>query len=359
MPPLPDGEIVGPSEDVGHRLRDGGPLAPNVSHWERHGVVIVGGGIAGLAAAWRFRKAGFADYVLLELEKSPGGTSRSGDNAVASFPWGADYVPAPMAENRLLVALLDEMGVLDGRDADGEPIVGEPFLCRDPHERIFYKGRWYEGLYLHEGADKDDLAQLTAFNAEIDRWVAWRDGKGRRAFAIPMALRLRRCGSHGSRQDLDGGMVGAARLDLAAVCAGWWTMAAATITAPRWKTRVHGRACSTSPRACASRERKRQPLITWPEGNGRIVAHLYQQIREHVRLGLAAAEIMPTDPNGHVGVDVIAVDYAGKSVLGIHAGSGRLRRSAVLDALSLAALPRTAAGRTSRHSSTVPGWWPT
>ena len=76
---------------------------------------------------------------------------------------------APLFDGR--PCLLDEMGILEGRDASGEVIVAEQYLCRDPQERVFYKGRWYEGLYLHDGASADDLAQLKAFNAEIDRWV--------------------------------------------------------------------------------------------------------------------------------------------------------------------------------------------
>src|SRR5207253_9186713 len=148
----------------------------------------VGGGVAGLAAAWRFLKAGFEDFVLLELEPAPGGTARSGDaHGVVPYPWGAHYLPAPPKENRALVRLLDELGVLEGTDSEGEPVVAEQFVCRDPEERVFYRGRWYEGLYLRAGASADDLSQLDAFNAEVNRWVAWRDSKGRRAFAIPVA----------------------------------------------------------------------------------------------------------------------------------------------------------------------------
>jgi protoporphyrinogen oxidase len=318
VPPLPAGEIVGPSDGLGHRLRDGATFTPSEDRWEWRGVVIVGGGVAGLAAAWRFRKAGFEDFVLLELEKAPGGTSRSGTDGPAPYPWGAHYIPAPMAENRQLVALLDEMGVLDGRDADGQPIVGEPFLCRDPHERVFYKGRWYEGLYLNVGASADDLAQLKAFNAEIDRFVRWRDGKGRRAFAIPIAS-----GSDDAEVTALDKLSMAEWLD----AHGW--------TSPRLRWLVDY-ACRDDYGATpqdtsawagvfyfASRMRQpgmeSQPLITWPEGNGRLVTHLYQQAREHVRLGLAAAEIIPTDPAGRRGVDVIAVDHAGESVQGIHA----------------------------------------
>ena len=75
-PPLPAGQIVGPSEGIGHKLRDGLRVTVPAEKWQRRGVVIVGGGIAGLSAAWRFLKAGFTDFTLLELEPAPGGTSR-------------------------------------------------------------------------------------------------------------------------------------------------------------------------------------------------------------------------------------------------------------------------------------------
>ena len=44
---------------------------------DRH-LLIIGGGVAGLTAAWKFRKENFTDFVLLELEKEVGGTARSG-----------------------------------------------------------------------------------------------------------------------------------------------------------------------------------------------------------------------------------------------------------------------------------------
>nr|MDQ3745165.1 NAD(P)-binding protein [Acidobacteriota bacterium] len=185
---LPEGEIVGASDRLGHLIRDGLRPEPASEAWERAGVVIVGGGVAGLAAAWRFLKAGFEDFVLLELEAAPGGTARSGErHGVVPYPWGAHYLPAPLKENRALVSLLEEMGVIEGADEEGEPVVAEQFLCRDPEERVFYRGRWYEGLYLHAGATEEDARQLQVFNAEVDAWAAWRDAKGRRAFAIPVA----------------------------------------------------------------------------------------------------------------------------------------------------------------------------
>ena len=115
-PPLPEGEVVGASDGVGHLIRDG--LRPEPEAWERAGVVIVGGGVAGLAAGWRLLRAGFEDFVLLELEAAPGGTARSGsEHGVVPYPWGAHYLPAPQKENRALVTLLDELGVLEGAAA--------------------------------------------------------------------------------------------------------------------------------------------------------------------------------------------------------------------------------------------------
>ena len=76
--PLPDGRIVGTSMALGHQLRDSLVPAPAAGAWERVPVVIVGGGVAGLSAAWRFLHAGFDRFVLLELEPAVGGTSRSG-----------------------------------------------------------------------------------------------------------------------------------------------------------------------------------------------------------------------------------------------------------------------------------------
>ena len=116
VPPLPPGSIVGTSDVFGHRLRDGVQIQVPADAWIDVPVVIVGGGIAGLSAARRLTKSGFEDFVLIELESAPGGTSRSGSNQHISFPWGAHYVPAPMKENRELVALLDEMGVMEGFD---------------------------------------------------------------------------------------------------------------------------------------------------------------------------------------------------------------------------------------------------
>lgn len=317
-PPLPRGEIVGASDVLGHRVRDGLSIIPSNDQWLRTSVVIVGGGVAGLSAAWQLLKTGFDDFVLLELESAPGGTARSGKSPVIAYPWGAHYLPTPMKENAGLLSLLDEMGILEGSDADGEPVVGEQFLCRDPEERVFYRGRWYEGLYLHAGASADELTQFDAFNSEVNRWVGWRDSKGRRAFSIPVAT-----GSDDSEvTELDKISI-AEWLDRR----GWrserlrWLIDYACrddygLTLDQtsaWAGLFYFCSRVTKPGADA------RPLMTWPEGNGRLVSHLYDKVKSKVKLGLAVAEIIPTEEHGRPNIDVLAIDNEAQTAVGFHA----------------------------------------
>lgn len=319
-PPLPDGKIVGTADGIGHRLRDGLRVIPPADRWQQRPVVIVGGGIAGLSAAWRLLKAGFHDFTLLELEATAGGTSRSGTSPVVSYPWGAHYLPKPLKENRLVVGLLDEMGILEGADAEGEPIVAEQFLCRDPQERLFFKGRWYEAheMYLYAAASPDDLAQRQKFYAEVDRWVGWRDGKGRRAFALPTAA-----GSDDAEVTV---------LDKISM-ADWLDQRGLTSARLRWEIDyacrddygAHAEDVSAWAGLFYFASRKRQagadsqPYLTWPEGNGYLANYFYRQAQPHVRLGLAVADVVPTDPEGRKGVDVFAVTADGREALGFHA----------------------------------------
>ena len=59
--------------------------------------------------------------------------------------------------------------------------------------------------------------------------------------------------------------------------------------------------------------------MTWPEGNGRLISHLYAKAKSKARLGFAAAEIIPTGSGEREGVDVIAVDHENRQSIGFHA----------------------------------------
>ena len=182
-----DGRIVGASDNIGHILRDRRKFEVASGDWKAVDTVIVGGGVAGLSAAWKLKREGFDNFLLLELEERAGGTSASGRSDLTAYPWGAHYLPVPFAENTELVELLDEMRLIESRGRAGELEIYEQYLTRDPEERIYHKGRWYEGLYLYAGATDEDLRQLNAFQRELDKWIGWRDQSGKRAFTVPVS----------------------------------------------------------------------------------------------------------------------------------------------------------------------------
>ena len=304
---LPPGEII----DTWNSIRTDVPLPPRNDGltWESHDVVIVGAGVAGLAAAWRFQHADFDDVVVLEVEQVAGGTSRS----AKSYPWGAHYISAPLRGDRLLTRVLSEMNVLEGTDSDGNPVVAKRFIVRPPEQRVFYRGNWYEGCYLRFGATLDDLRQFREFESEIAKWVAFRDGRGRRAFAIPTVM-----------ASDDAEVMALDRISMAQ-----W-MDAHHWLSPRLRWYVdfacrddYGmRLSDTSAWAgvfyfasrIAAPQQESQPSITWREGNGRLVAHLGKSAR--VDTERLVTSVTPSER----GVDVIAISRDGRHIRGIHAG---------------------------------------
>jgi len=299
---FPDGEIVGQNVMLGHVLRERRSFEVPAENWRSLKVAIVGGGIAGLSAAWKLSRQNFKDYVLLELEKEIGGTSRSGMGQPVSFPWGAHYLPVPFQENTELIELLDEMELTEGRSSNGNVIVKEEFLCREPEERVFYKGRWYEGLYMNAGASAEDKRQFGQFQQTIDRWIDWRDASGKRAFVVPS----HQCSQDSQVTDLD-------KISFAE----WLHNLGFTSERIVWYCDY---ACrddyglkleQTSAWAglfyFCSRVRKSgdesQPFITFPEGNGRFVNHLSEKVKDKILRSHMVVSIVPEE----TGIDVVCL----------------------------------------------------
>lgn len=122
----------------GHALRDRKFPEPAVE--ERAGVVIAGGGVAGLAAGWVLAEAGMSDFTLFELEDATGGNARSGRNAVSAYPLGAHYLPVPNREAKALRHMLAGFGMIVG-EQDGAPRYDPYQLCADLEERLFWRGK--------------------------------------------------------------------------------------------------------------------------------------------------------------------------------------------------------------------------
>jgi len=178
------GGIVGGNRTLGHALRDG--KLPRPSRTEDVAIVIVGGGISGLAAGRKLHRSGFNDFQILELESRPGGNALSGRNKVSSFPWGAHYVPIVGSDATEVSGLFEELGVITGRTSNGSAIYREEFLCADPMERLFIHGRWQEGLVPQIGLSLKDRQIIESFFAEMQRFKSARGFDGRRAFTIPV-----------------------------------------------------------------------------------------------------------------------------------------------------------------------------
>jgi len=150
------GSFVNDSFQTGHRLRDRARF-PQPTHVVKHAVVIVGGGMAGLSAAWRLHKKGFTDFVLLEMNEQPGGNSRWGENEITAYPWAAHYVPVPGPKAIHVRELFEDLGVLKNGQWE------ERYLCFTPQERLFLYGRWQEGIEPAIGltaADRDQFQRL-------------------------------------------------------------------------------------------------------------------------------------------------------------------------------------------------------
>jgi monoamine oxidase len=308
------GEIVGANVNVGHILRENRQPEVAADNWENARVAIIGGGAAGLSAAFKFKKENFDDFVLLELEDKIGGTAQSGTSPIVPYPWGAHYLPVPFQENADLIALLDEMQLTEGRSSTGEIVVKEEFLCREPEERVFFKGRWYEGLYLHVGESDEEKRQFAEFQKQVDAWVNWRDTAGRRAFVLPTA----NCSTDTEVLALD------------KISFGDW-LRSKGFTSERlfWYCDY---ACrddyglkldQTSAWAglfyFCSRVRKSgeesQPFITFSEGNGRFINFLHDKIKDKTRLKSVVLEIVPNEK----GVEVVYLNTGTNEIRGIRA----------------------------------------
>ncbi len=106
------GEWMGESFELGHRIRDGlhpewstGALEPATD------VIVVGGGISGLAAACELARAG-RTVTLLEQAAATGGNAKSARWGDVEYAIGAAYFTRPDAGSRL-EGLYRELGVLE------------------------------------------------------------------------------------------------------------------------------------------------------------------------------------------------------------------------------------------------------
>jgi monoamine oxidase len=184
------GTWVGASFERGHLLRGGVAAAsksgamPSAALTRRAGALVVGAGIAGLAAARALTKAGVDDVHVLDLEDTAGGNSRGHAIAGMRCPLGAHYLPVPGDSAVEVIELLEELGVR--QTLQGRAVYDERVLCHSPQERLFIGGGWRDGLLppveaLPTAERASTLAAYRAFAAAVE------EAGARDAFAIPTA----------------------------------------------------------------------------------------------------------------------------------------------------------------------------
>jgi len=275
QPPLPPGAARATRYALGHRLRDGGLPAPGERR--RRKVVVVGAGIAGLSAAWRFRKGGFDDFELLELERSAGGNAAWGENEVSAFPWGAHYVPLPTKESRAVRLLLHDLGVLQGDPGADAPRYDERALCFTPQERLWRHGAWHDGLVPLARASAAERADWRRFHDRMEGYKRLRGADGRRAFTVPMALSSRDpkllALDRGSMRDwllAEGHTSGVVHWLVNYACRDDYGCDYREVSA--WAG-IHYFAS----RDARAQDADPETVLTWPEGNGWIVRRLLER----------------------------------------------------------------------------------
>ncbi len=270
-----EGSFVNDSFQIGHLLRDraGFPVAKRT---EKYPVVIVGGGIAGLSAAWRLRKRGFTDFVLLEMNAQPGGNARWGENEITAFPWASHYVPVPGSKAEYLLELFEDLGVLKNGQWE------ERYLAFSPQERLFLYGRWQEGIEPAVGLtrkDRDQFQRLENLFSEFRKSGS---------FTVPLEL-----GFSSKLQHLD-------RISFSH----WLRQQGFDSPLLHWYMNYACRddygalASDTSAWAgihyFSSRESEEKGPLTWPEGNGWITRRLLERVGGSIRTSQLVHRITQT-----------------------------------------------------------------
>jgi glycine/D-amino acid oxidase-like deaminating enzyme len=282
------GTLTRPGMRLGHALRDGrivpgGPAAANRAT-EKIPILIVGGGVAGLSAAYFLSKAGMHDHLLLEMEQATGGNAAWGENAVTRYPWGAHYLPLPTRESSHVRHMLQDFGMLlDGVDTEA-PAYDERYFVHAPDERVFDGSQWHEGIFYEDGLAQREKDERRRFGEVMGGYRSAYGADGRKAFAMPAELssmdpKFRQLDSLTMAEWLDAnGFKGARLLWYVNYCC-----------RDDFGTGIEKISAWMGVHYFASRGGKGQhaeqgTYLTWPEGLGRLAAELAQRSggrREH------------------------------------------------------------------------------
>ena len=310
------GQFTGTSPERGHLLRQ--PFktqTPSTTHTVH--TLIAGGGVAGLSAARALRLQGIDDFALLELESETGGNARADSMAGMQHPIGAHYLPLPGDAAPEAQDFLEELGLR--KRIAGRWQYDERHLCHSPQERLFFNGAWQDGLLPLAGVGPDTLAQYAQFSNIVDPWRATGGfqlpmvntllaQKNMVALAMPFVAYLNAQGLNDThlrwyldyccRDDYGAG------IDVVSAWAGIHYFAA------RHGFAAPGSAGSERSGDATERDKPREGVLTWPEGNAFLTRALAKPLGERVRTGRVVLRIA----EGKSGVTVDALNMQTQAI---------------------------------------------
>jgi phytoene dehydrogenase-like protein len=294
--PLP-GRLIDSGSDLGHRLRDRN--LPPTSITRRAQVVVAGAGISGLAAAYALRRHGIDDVLLLDPLAEIGGNASYGENGVSAYPWGAHYVPLVRPDCEPVLELFRDLKIIVGEDARGRPVYDEYCLSADPQERLWVLGRWQEGLVPEIEATPADRREFGEFFRETERLKQTVGADGRSWFAIPVDA---------SSTDADCRALDGITMSAYLQQKGWRSPLLAWYVNYCCRDDYGSTADAVSAwaglhyfaaRNGAAANADPTTVVTWPEGNGHLVAALAARAAAAVQCRALVTRIAPT-PSGAV-----------------------------------------------------------
>lgn len=289
--------ITGANHVLGHRLwsKD----FPKPSEIITIPVIIIGAGISGLSAGRQLRKKNFNSFKILELEKTIGGNASYKENSYSKHPLAAHYLPLPNPNDKELINFLHEFKIIT-EFKDNIPVFDEEQLCSSPHERLFIKNSWQEDLIPRYGNSITIDKELERF---LNLMQKIRDHKGSDAkyfFDIP----IKNCSKDTDYKILDtltmkewllkNDFTGEELLEyINYCCRDDFGLGIESISA--WAGVFY---------FCARKNNvyKNSAVLTWPEGNGRLMKHLSNSIQGQIEKNMLAYDIKETSE----GVEVLA-----------------------------------------------------